>query len=202
MDDIRHLRIELNTLRQQVRYLLAKESAGGIPVKVSGVFDDQYFDTSQGEYPTVSDDPDYLSDVFVVEVYGNGLGQAWTKQVLALRVPVTPDDKDPAKIKPGKLFFAIPAKKEDAGSNKIELYITESGVGSGVPVKILGKASGLTYTYDAEIYENGIEPGEGFTSGRVEQVDINSDQTIPSGTWAMASKNPNGIYYVQVPVWL
>ena len=84
-----------------------------------------------------------------------------------------------------------------------DLYFTviEPKAGDTVPCEILTKVGGMEYTYTANIYVDGIEPGVTPTVGEVEQISINADQTIPSGTWAMASLNKNGIWYVQVAVW-
>ena len=67
-----------------------------------------------------------------------------------------------------------------------------------VPCKIGAKDTGTTYA--ATLYMDGLDvAGE---EGQVVQVSVNEDQTIPVDTWAMASLNPNGIWYVQVAVWL
>ena len=92
-------------------------------------------------------------------------------------------------------------------------YVDGEGVmdygtaGTTVPCRLNVKVDGMSYTYKADIYEDGIEDGVAPTQpaasgGQVEQVNINVDQTIPDGTWAMASLNSNGIWYVQVAVWL
>jgi len=97
-----------------------------------------------------------------------------------------------------------------SGNNNILYYILEVGGNSSVPVKILNLVtpSGLEgdqYAYTAEMYPEGVWLGGAAAipvAGKVEQVEINLDQVIPNGTWAMATLSPNGVWYVQVPIWL
>ena len=98
-------------------------------------------------------------------------------------------------------FVEVSYIDEEAAMNVV------TAAGTTVPCRINEKVAGMTYTYKADIYENGREEGVPPTllateTGQVEQVNINADQTIPDGTWAMASLNSNGIWYVQVAVWL
>jgi len=198
MSELTRLRIELNNLKQQVKYLLAsnKGSGGGIPVKVKGLWNGVYFNVGSNEVPLVTSNNSDTGDIFVADVHANGLWDLPSSTVLVKRVP----SNEQKKIEADTVFFAVKAVKEVAGNNVIPYYILESTGNSSVPVKILNKIAGNTYS--AEIYENGLDDLTSFTSGEVEQASINSDQTIPNGAWAIASLSSNGIYYMQVPVWL
>ena len=195
MSELTRLRIELNNLKQQVKFLMTKDSSGSTPVKVKGLWDGNYFNTDNGETPSVTGNTDDFGDIFVADVHKNGLWAEPSSTVLVKRVPTSE-----SRIKEDAIFFATKATKEVSGNNDIPYYILEAGGNSSVPVKILSKIT--QYAYTAEIYENGLEDMSSFTAGEIEQVDIGASETIPSGTWAMASKNANGIWYVQVPVWL
>jgi len=202
MSELTRLRIELNNLKQQVKFLMTKDSSGSTPVKVKGLWDGNYFNTDNDEAPSVTSNTGDFGDIFVADVYKNGLWATPSSTVLVKRVPTSE-----SRIKEDAIFFATKATKEVSGNNNILYYILEAGGNSSVPVKILNLVtpSGLEgdqYAYTAEIYENGVESGEPFTVGEVKQVDIGASETIPNGAWAMASKSANGIWYVQVPVWL
>jgi hypothetical protein len=69
------------------------------------------------------------------------------------------------------------------------------------PIMITG---GSGTSYQATLFENGVAGEEGATTETidVEQLDLASGETIPVGTWAMASKASDGKWYMQVPIWL
>ena len=60
--------------------------------------------------------------------------------------------------------------------------------------------SGSGDTYTVNVYENGLSSGAVTRS--VRQLQIDSGDTIPAGTWAMIGKGKDGSYFMQVPVWL
>ena len=62
--------------------------------------------------------------------------------------------------------------------------------------------SGSGDTYTADIYVDGLGADTDPISEQVTQLDIASGETIPSGTWVMASKAKDGVWYMQVPIWL
>ena len=183
MSETTRLRIELNNLKNQVKYLIAKDSgaSGGVPVKIIGPY------------------ANYPSDVFEVGVYEQGLGNPQTRVSSALRVLVTPEGEEPDDIEAGTLFFATPAKNENFDGDTIEFYIQESVAGSSTaPAKILSKVS--DYTYNVLLYPDGLLATE--TETTCEQLGINAGQTIPANTWTLATQASDGSWYMQVPVWL
>lgn len=84
----------------------------------------------------------------------------------------------------------LPVRNAAAGSG------SESG---GVPVLIKSKQSGSVYLVD--VYGNGSAEDPTEEGVECEQLQIDTAETIPASTWAIATKI-NGSYYMQVPVWL
>lgn len=73
---------------------------------------------------------------------------------------------------------------------------SSSGGGGGTPCQIV---SGSGDTYTADLYASGT--GAASTSTvTVTQLSIAEDETIPAGTWAIATLVGED-YYIQVPVW-
>lgn len=77
--------------------------------------------------------------------------------------------------------------------------------GGGVPGKVLSGGPGDTY--QVEIYPGGLsvlnQDGsiQGATVVTAKQLQIDSGETIPAGTFALITK-AGGVYYMQVPVWV
>jgi hypothetical protein len=67
-----------------------------------------------------------------------------------------------------------------------------------VPGKVLSGGPGATY--QVQLYPNGPSGGAGDTV-TCTQLQIDPNETIPAGTWAIVAKS-NNAYYMQVPVWM
>ena len=75
---------------------------------------------------------------------------------------------------------------------------TSSSGGGGIPCQVNSQSSGAVY--NCTIYPNGItKPGVANT--KVQQLQIDATDIIPSGTWTTANLGADGTYTMMVPVW-
>lgn len=123
-----------------------------------------------------------------------------------------PPDEDPEEDEEEEFTLVPPAdiqvEREDGTTT--DYRFTDSGLqpvdqttgqaqaaGGGVPGKIL---SGSGSSYTVELYANG--PSKASTKEvTVTQLQIDSGETIPAGTWTFVSQIGDG-HFMQVPVWL
>jgi hypothetical protein len=69
--------------------------------------------------------------------------------------------------------------------------------GGGTPCQILAGGPGAGYT--ANVYPQGLaQPSQAVS---VQQLQIAANDTIPAGTWTLATLGGDGNWYIQVPVW-
>ncbi len=199
---------QVNVLKQQVKWLMTQigGGGGGIPVKARGFFDGQAFNTESEQEPQTTAQP---SDTLVVEVYGKGIAEDYTKVELLRLIKNYKQDELPVYIEEDQFLLASEAKNEThiASGNKIKYYaLNYSAINQTYPAFVIEKVGGSEYIYVVRVYHNGLDV-EGLpipTSRDVycQQVSILPSETIPGGTWAMVTKMNNGQYYMQVPVWL
>ncbi len=60
--------------------------------------------------------------------------------------------------------------------------------------------SGSGATYSVDIYQNGLS--QTATRVTVTQLQIDASETIPADTWATVTRQSDGSYFMQVPVWM
>lgn len=204
--------VHLNVVQGR-HYIISSKASDDVVLKITGKWNPAVTDIPTEDFTFAIDDetaPDTL--MYVAEVVDNvPTYDAIVVDPTGEVDPILKGDKVLCRLLEG-----APTKFELAVDSLVSAYAVQDiyftlkpkgGAGSTVPCRIDTKVAGLNYTYRADIYGDGIEGGVAPTilatgGGQVEQVNINVDQTIPAGTWAMASLNSNGIWYVQVAVWL
>lgn len=79
-------------------------------------------------------------------------------------------------------------------------YTPGAGGGSAdvYPARVISKSAHPTY--NVWIYKNG--PSEAYETGTADVLELDSGETIPSGTWVIVTKAGDGKYYFTIPQWL
>lgn len=111
----------------------------------------------------------------------------------------SPQNSGTIKVEDGRLLFEADETPEDAvGNSNLTDGSSEPSSGGGSSIIRITAGSGSSYTID--VYGDGSSSAATATGQTLVVAGIDEDETIPAGTWWMASEI-SGTYYTVFPVW-